>query len=334
MNVRNHACLGMLHVILITSVGCAHKSDTSGKANPVKVSVQAVASVEKLQSLTYSGTIEPVNAAQVGFSVAGTVNQVVVQEGQHVARGQLLALIDTMEYTYALAIANAGLEQVEDLFKRSDELYKRGSLPEKDYVEVKTKLAQAKANKGINEKHITDSRLYSPITGIVAAKMIEKGSAAAPGVPAFNIVRTDQVYARISVPESEIGAMKNGMGAKITIPTLGRELNGSITIINPLADPATRTFVVKIKLDNNQGTLLPGMIADVSVVTLRNASAITVPVQSVVRDADNLTYVFVVDGANWQQAKSNLLEAKVQYKIEAAAYQKTIGALGRMSPEP
>lgn len=97
------------------------------------------------------------------------------------------------------------------------------------------------------------------------------------------------------------------------------------------ANPA---FVVKIKLDNNQGTLLPGMIADVSVVTLRNASAITVPVQSVVRDADNLTYVFVVDGENWQQAKSNLLEAKVQYKIEAAAYQKTIGALGRMSPEP
>src|SRR5262249_20945022 len=151
----------------------------------------------------------------------GTVNQVAVQEGQHVARGQLLAMIDTVEYRYALAIANAGLEQVEDLYKRSDDLYKRGSLPEKDYVEVKTKLAQARANKGINEKHITDSRLYSPITGIISAKMIEKGSAAAPGVPAFSIVRTDQVYVRIAVPESEIGAMKNGIGAKITIPTLG-----------------------------------------------------------------------------------------------------------------
>jgi len=298
MKITNHACLGMLSAGLITLVGCTQKNEIKQSTLPAKVTVTTVASIDSQQMLSYSGTIEPDNTAQVGFSVAGTVNRIMVNEGQHVVKGQLLAGIDATEYTYALSIAKAGLEQTEDLYRRFDELYKKGSLPEKDYMDIKTRLAQARANKGINEKHIADSKLYSPMTGIIAAKMIENGSAAAPGVAAFTIVRTDQVYARIAVPESEVGAMKNGMIARITIPTLNQQLNGTITIINPLADPTSKTFSVKIRLDNPKGTLLPGMIADIRIGTSRNTSAITIPIESVVHDADNLAYVFTVNGQN------------------------------------
>ncbi len=209
-----------------------------------------------------------------------------------------MASIDASEYVNALAIANAQLEQAEDMYSRLDGLYKKGSLPEKDYIDIKTKVAQARANKSINAKRIKDSRLYAPITGIISAKMVERGSTAAPGVPAFTIIKTDQVYARISVPESEVGAISNGMSSAVYVPTLEDTIHGNITIINPQADPVSKTYAVKIKLLNPDGKLLPGMLAEAKIQTGKAVNVIAIPAPSVVRDADGLTYVFVTNDQN------------------------------------
>jgi RND family efflux transporter MFP subunit len=277
-------------------VGCHSKEEQAVKVDSVKVTLQTVETVSRNQSLTYSGTIEADNTAQVGFAVPGTIDNVAVQEGQHVQKGQLLASIDATEYKNALAIADAGLEQAEDLYNRLDGLYKKGSLPAKDYIDIKTKVAQAKANKTINAKHIADSRLYAPMPGIITAKMIERGSTAAPGIPAFTIIKTDRVYAKASVPESEIGSLKTGIKATILIPTLNEKVIGIINIINPLADPVSKTYSVKIILNNSNGRLLPGMIANVAINSGKATHVIIIPATAVVRDADDLTYVFVAQG--------------------------------------
>lgn len=286
----------IVSVMLVT--GCGGKEEHPITEAPVKVAVQQVQNTVCRQELSYSGSIEPDNTAQVGFAVAGVVNDVAVQEGQFVRQGQLLAGIDATEYSNALAIADAGLDQAEDLYRRLNELYQKGSLPAKDYIDIKTKVAQAKANKEINAKHIADSRLYAPMSGIITAKLVVKGSTAAPGIPAFTIVKTDKVFARVSVPESEVGSLRKGMPATIFIPTMRDSLKGEISIINPQADAASKTYAVKVQLSNGSGRLLPGMIANVQVIPGTRETAITIPATAVVRDADDLTYVFVVSGEN------------------------------------
>ncbi|NLR77415.1 efflux RND transporter periplasmic adaptor subunit [Chitinophaga eiseniae] len=278
---------------LLTS--CGHQEEKKAPPAPVKVSILKVQQNNIPQELTYSGTIEPDNTAEVGFAVPGVVNNIAVEEGQPVKQGALMASLDATEYSNALAIANAGLDQAEDLYNRLNELYQKNSLPAKDYIDIKTKLAQARANKLISAKRIADSRLYAPITGIITARKIERGSAAAPGVPAFTIVKTDMVYARISVPESEVGALKQGTIAQVFIPTLHDSIPGKITIINPQADATSRTYSVKIKLNNTGGQLLPGMLADIRLHTGASTAAITIPATAVVRDADDLIYVFVAN---------------------------------------
>ena len=279
--------------VLLTACGSRDKK-TTGEA-PVKVSAIKIHTRPQPEVLAYSATIEPDNTAQIGFAVAGVVNNVQVEEGQTVTQGQLLASIDATEYSNALAIANAGLEQAQDMYNRLDGLYSKGSLPAKDYIDIKTKLAQAKANKSINEKHINDSRLYSPISGIITEKKIERGSTSAPGIPAFTIIKTDVVYAKISVPESEVGNLQKGRDAMVFIPTLHDSITGKITIINPQGDAVSRTYAVKVKLVNTGARLLPGMIADVKINTGRSANSILIPAVSVVKDADDITYVFVVN---------------------------------------
>lgn len=283
-------------VLTTLLAACGSKEVQQEQQAPVKVTATKVSYNDMPQTFTYSGTIEPDNTADIGFAVPGVVNGILVEEGQNVQQGQLLATLDATEYSNALAIANAGLNQAEDLYSRLHDLYQKGSLPAKDYIDIQTKLAQAKANKAISAKHIADSRLYAPISGIISARKIERGSAAAPGVPAFTIVKTDMVYARASVPESEVGAIPRGGSAKVYIPTLQDSVEGKITIINPQADATSRTYNIKIKLSNNNGRLLPGMLADIRVNTGRSANNLTVPATAVVRDADDLTYVFITNG--------------------------------------
>lgn len=291
----------MLFPVLVVCIsmlaGCGHE-EKAVAVQPVNVTIESVKKTNDLQQFNYSGTIEPDNTVQVGFAVPGVVNNVAVQEGQHVQQGQLLASIDASEYINALAIANAGLEQAEDLYSRLNGLYEKGSLPAKDFIDIKTKVAQARANKNINAKHIADSRLYAPMTGIVTAKLIERGSTAAPGVPAFTIVKTDKVYAKISVPESEVGIFKKETAATVFIPTLNDSVKGSISIINPQADAASKTYTIKIQLNNSAGKLLPGMIANVQIHASKITDVIIIPATAIVRDADNISYVFVANAAN------------------------------------
>lgn len=274
---------------------------TEEKTNPskaVKVTTYQVQKVSQLQQLVYTANIEADNTTKVGFALPGVVNNVVVQEGQFVKQGQLLASIDATEYENALAIGNASLEQAEDLYARLNELYQKGSLPAKDYMDIKTKLAQARASRSINMKHIADSKLYAPISGIVTEKLIERGSTAGPGMPAFTIIKTDKVYAKITVPESEIGVLQKGMTATVSIATLQDSLKGTISIVNPQADANAKTYAVKILLANPEQRLLPGMLAKVQIETGKPAPVIAIPAKAVVRDEDELTYVYIVNGKN------------------------------------
>lgn len=272
--------------------GSCKQEEKKKSITPITVNLMAIEKSNQLQELTYSGSIEAENTARIGFSVPGVVETITVQEGQAVKQGQLLATLDATEYENALAIATASLEQAEDMYNRLHGLYEKGSLPEKDYIDIKTKVAQAKANQSINAKHIRDSRLVAPMSGIITSKMIERGSTAAPGVPAFQIVKTDKVYARVAVPESEVGAFQAGMAAGVFIPTLNDTLAGTINIINPQADEISRTYTMKVKLDNANGRVLPGMITKVFVRSGKARQVIKVPATAIVRDADDLTYVY------------------------------------------
>jgi len=285
-------------VVLLALSSCGkEKKEEKRETPPQKVSVYQVGSAAQQQQMRYSGTIEPDNTAQIGFAVGGVVNNVSVQEGQHVRQGQLLASIDATEYTNSLAIANAGLEQAEDLYKRLHELYEKGSLPAKDFIDIKAKVAQARASKNISAKRIADSRLYAPMSGIITRRSIERGSMAAPGVPAFTIIKTDQVYAMFSVPESEVGSLKSGMSGRVFIPTLRDTVSGKISIINPQADAVSRTYSVKLRLANPEQKLLPGMLTETIISTGKTVDVLVVPAKAVIRDADNISFVYTVNEA-------------------------------------
>jgi RND family efflux transporter MFP subunit len=277
--------------------GCKQKLETHD-LHPVRVNMMEIKNASRDQQFSYSGTIEPENTALLSFAVPGVIETVAVDEGQLVKQGQILASIDDTEYRNALAIATAALTQAEDMYKRLNSLYLKGSLPEKDFIDIQTKVTQARANKEINAKHIRDSKLVAPFTGVITRRMIERGSTSAPGVPAFQIVKTDNVYARVAVPESEVGSLTKGMSSDVYIKTLDGTFHGKIWIINPQADPVAKTYETKIMLDNASRRLLPGMIANVTITTGKKVDFVTIPASAIIRGADDVSYVFISNNNN------------------------------------
>ncbi|OXB07831.1 hypothetical protein B0A72_02925 [Flavobacterium pectinovorum] len=283
---------------LAFSTQSCKKAETQQKQKPVKVSYVEISEVEREQELRYSATIEADNTAQIGFAVSGIVNAVLAEEGQYVKHGQLLASLDATTFSNSFKIANSSYAQTLDLYDRQNQLYKKGSLPVSEYISIKAKLEQSEANKKISAKNLADCRLNSPMSGIITIKSIERGSTAGPGVAAFTIIKTDQVYAVISVPEVEVGTLRPGMDVSIYVPTLDENLKGKINIINPQADQTSKTYMVKAKINNSNQKLLPGMLAEVAVFPKKNKKVIVIPASSVARDADNFTYVYVINNQN------------------------------------
>ncbi|WP_192349654.1 efflux RND transporter periplasmic adaptor subunit [Algoriphagus sp. Y33] len=291
--------ISLMALIIMTSLhSCKNAESKEQGQEAVNVSFQTIAEAERELKLRYSATIEADNIAQIGFAVSGIVSKILVEEGQNVSQGQLLAVLDTTIYNNSYLIANSSHAQTLDLFERQNELFEKGSLPVSEFNSIKARLEQASANKRISYKDLADCKLYAPISGIITDKRIERGSTAGPGIVAFTLIKTDQVYATISVPEIEVGGLLRDMEVSIYIPTLDDTREGKITIINPLADHASKTYKVKVKLDNKDQKLLPGMLAEVTIHPKRTERVIIVPATSVVRDTDNFTYVYVVNESN------------------------------------
>ena len=297
-------------LIIVLLAACGDKEEQKKPALPVRVVIKEILQEQQAELLIYSGTIEADNTVSLGFSVPGRIISVLVQEGEPVHSGQLLATIETTEYENAELIAGALLEQTADNYKRLNELYSKGSLPERDYIAVKSALSQAAANKNLTAKHLADTKLYAPFSGIISAKLTEKGATASPGVPAFTLLKTDRVYAKASIAESEINKLSIGKDALITIPALNDSMEGKISLINPQADNVSKTYIVKIRLKNDKGKLLPGMLAAIQINAGKTKDVIVIPAKAVIRDADGITYVFVA-GENGKAIRKRVVASGV-----------------------
>jgi membrane fusion protein, multidrug efflux system len=283
--------------ILICSGGC-RRDETQAYSLPAQtpVIVRPVNQISTAEAVFVSGALEADKTAPLSFLVAGKVDHVYIDEGDHVKKGQLLALVEPDDFVSNLQIAEADLMRTRDAYDRFQPLYEEGAFAEKNFIELKAALAQAAAGRDIAAKKLKDTKLRTPITGIVGAKFIEVGQMITPRVQAFTIVKTDTIFARLSVPESEIGKIALGQRTEIKVPALGdRTVEGEVTLIGAMADPQTRTFAVKIELANPDYILRTGMIVQANIVTDQKIEMLTIPGTAIVRDADNLTYVFTTD---------------------------------------
>lgn len=285
----------LLSYLLISFLMIACSKQEENKDVPqVKVNVEIASLDQNVANHPYVGQIEENTSTSVSFAVGGTIHSVYVEEGQHVSPGQLIAELDDMTLRTNFKSAEAALTQAKDAHARMKQLYEDKSLPEIQWIEVQTRLQQAQSMYEIAKKNLEDSRLYSPVGGIVGKKIAKAGENTMPGAPVVTFLEIGSIKVNVSVPETEISGIESGTTSTIVVPSIdNRRFIGNKIVKNALSDPLTHTYRVQIYLSNEDNSLLPGMVCNVQ-FNNSEKTCITVPLSAVRSGSDNARYVWLV----------------------------------------
>lgn len=274
--------------------GCQVKEEKTGGPSPVRVKVMKVALSEQKTSGRFSGTVEEAAGTPLSFSVMGTVNAVSFRLGDRVEKGQLLASLDATSVRSSYDAAKAALVQAEDAYRRMKELHGKGSLPEIKWVEVQSKLQQARSMEEMARKNLKDCKLYAPFSGVIADKSVEVGQNVIPGMAVGKLLGVSRLKVKISMPESEIASVSLHQKAEIVVPALGsRRFSGMVSEKGIMADPFSRSYEVKIDVADAGGDLMPGMVTEVRLAGAGGGTAVIVPARIVQLDEKNRSFVWI-----------------------------------------
>ena len=275
---------------------CGEKKGSGTKA-PIRVKTQLVSPAFTDHTQPYVGIVEEREATAVSFTGMGVVKRVLVDEGQTVSRGQLIAEMDDTQARNLLSGAEAQMMQANDALQRYQMLHDNGSLPEVQWVEIQSKVAQAKSQLEVAKKTLADCRLTAPVGGIVGKKMVGAGETALPSQAVVTILDISSVKVKVSVPEAEVGAINHNTPSTIRVEAADMKLNGGHIEKGIVADALTHTYDVRILVQNSSRRLLPGMVASVQFISegSQGISGKTLPITAVQKSADGSPFVWSVD---------------------------------------
>ena len=280
----------------LLAVGCSEKKESGVKA-PIRVKTLMVSPALVDDSHSYVGIVEENVGTAVSFTSMGVVRRVYVNEGQAVSRGQLLAEIDATQARNVLAGAEAQMAQANDALQRYQMLHDNGSLPEVQWVEIQSKVAQAKSQLQVAKKNLADCRLVAPVSGIIGRKMVGAGETAMPSQAVVSILDISTVKVKVAVPEGEIGAITSNTMSTVKVDAIDRSYQGGHIEKGVQADALTHTYDVRIRVENSERKLLPGMVASVRFLTSGSQaiSGRSLPVTSIQKKADGNLFVWTID---------------------------------------
>ena len=296
--------LMLLSVILLCS--CGGKKEQNVKA-PVRVKTQLVSPSMVDNAQTYVGIVEEREATAVSFTGMGVVKRMPVNEGQAVGKGQLIAEMDDTQARNVLSGAEAQMAQANDALERYKMLHDSGSLPEATWVEIQSKVAQAKSQLEVARKNVNDCRLTAPVSGIVGKKLIGIGETALPSQAVVNILDISTVKVKVAVPEAEIGGINANTPTSILVEAINGRYQGGRIEKGVQADALTHTYDIRIHVANGDRKLLPGMVANVRFISegsqaigskMIPVTAVQKTTASTSRQSDGSLFVWTVDKDN------------------------------------
>ncbi len=286
-------------------VGEAKTSDSAEAATatplPVEVSLPSTADIfATYQSTT---TIRSDAEAPVLARVSGEVVEILVEEGDNVEEGQLLARLDGERLRLQMIEAKANLDKTAKEYERYVELHERGLVSASTFEGLKFDVDALNASYELKRLNYNYTKIRAPISGVVSSRNIKLGQHVMAGAAAFKITDTLVLVAYLSIPQTELSKISAGDTARVRVDAMPEvEFSAVIARISPTIDPRTGTFRATASIDNLDGELAPGMFGRFNIAYEMHADALLIPSVAVLEE-DNETVVYVVnDGSAMRRA--------------------------------
>lgn len=290
----------------------APAADEATAAQVRQVSVVALAPEAFKSYIQATGTALPVREGYLSAAVPGRIQEILVDRGQRVTKGQPLVRLDrsgfylgVQQAEAGLAAAKVGVDSLTTEMKRFDRLLANKAVPRASYDKVKAQYDGAAAQVAMAEvglkqarKALSDSELRAPYDGVITMVMKEVGeyAPAMPPTMLIQIVDTSALQVQVFLPEADAKVVSKDLPATVEIDSAGVTRSGKVVFASDRIQPGTQTFEVRIGLDNADGAIKAGAFARVKMVRRDEAAALLIPLRAVVRDQGRAFCMLAKDG--------------------------------------
>ncbi len=283
-------------LLALSACGMGNGDDDAEEETP-PVPVETKAATRGNVYATYSGTaaLEVDAEAEVVAKVAGEVQQILVEEGDIVTAGQILARLDGDRLRLELKESLANLRRLEQDYNRNVELHEKGLVSAGAFDSLKFELDALRAAHQRAKLELGYTDIRSPIDGVVAVRHIKMGNTIEVNAPVFTVTDLDPLIAYLHVPERHFRRLAAGQLASLVVDALpDLRFHGEITRISPVIDPATGTFKTTVEVSGESTRLKPGMFARINIIYDAHIDALLIPRVAII-DEDSLPAVFIIE---------------------------------------
>ena len=343
-------------LVVMAAAGCR-----SGEAEPASA-LQTTNVIRGMLRITAeaTGTVEPIRKVEVKSKASGEILALAVDVGDQVETGALLARIDPRDVRNAyeqanadLEVAQARLEISEAQARRSRELVDAGVITAQEFESSRLELANAQAglvkaqtNLQLAEARLGDVTIAAPLSGTIIQKSVEEGQViqsasqnVSGGTTLFVMASLLEMQVRTLVDETDMGPIRPEMPALVQVEAFpDRQFQGTVEKVEPQAvvESNVTMFPVIVRLDNRDGTLRPGMNAEVEILVDEAYDILLVPNNAVVLPRD-IAPAAAVLGLDPEQLDMAALGVRMRGPggagVRGAAFAEANGGASGASPE-
>jgi len=271
------------------------------------VMVQVLQRQEMVRYFTYGGTLEPIRQVRILPEMPGKIAALKVDVGDSVQAGDTLAIMENTTLNLQLQQARAGLasaqaayRDAETTLKRLKTLLKNQAVSQQQYDKArlgfdaaKAQLQQAQAAVALLEVQLQKTYLTAPFNGIITQKNLEEGdliNPAAARAPLYVLQDLSQIKVELYVPQQEIGAIRKGQRAILSLNGQLVSTEGRVTTVNQAADPLSKTFSVEVIFPNFHGKLTSGVFGEVGIMVKTIPATLVLPREAVLNERQVFVY--------------------------------------------
>jgi RND family efflux transporter MFP subunit len=278
------------------------------------------------RTIEYTSTLIPFEENHLASSSPGRIEEIYIEIGDHVKKGDILVQMDRTQLHQAVL----QLKNVETDFRRLDTLNKVGSISKQQYDQVKTQYDIASSNVEFLQENTV---LRAPFMGVISGKYYENGEfySGAPNTPSgksaiVSIVQINYLKAVVNISEKYYPMIRTGMTAAVTCDIYPEaKFPGKVMRIHPTIDPATRSFMIEVRISNPQELLRPGMFSRVE-MKLGEEMALVVPSVAVLKlQGSNERYLFLEEN-NVARRVTVQIGKRFDDKIEVTSDEISVGS--------
>ncbi len=295
-------------------LSCKGKGTAHGHARPPPlVVVSKVETRDMPVEVRAPVDLRPLAQADVTSKTLGYLDAVLVDRGDVVKRGQLLALVRPSNLPDQLAAARGNLAQTDAAVQlaktnldRAQQLAPSGVVSQQELQTAQSAYATAQASQdaaksqvGALAVRLGETRITAPLDGIVSVRRLDPGALVGPtsgGSSIMTIVRVDVLRVFIAIPERQAAGVTVGKDAHVELEGMeGKSLSGKVVRVAPVIDPGTRTFDAEVQLPNPTGELRPGMFGRGAIVKEVHHGVPVIPAVALLLSGEE-RYVYVLSG--------------------------------------